>query len=297
MAKNTPPKILPRVIYDPPTSGEAYAGERGLRGAGEFNPMNYYNPLSRVQPQGAMDMGGGQTAYPNPTYDAALGNAPRPQPSQWGPLASGYVQSPQFLAEQGGMQPNTPNAAINNRFDFMNTPNAAPNTTPPPTAPQAGEVAGPANDQTVAAWQATLDKNQNLQTQAKAAGNEKEMARLQAEWDRIAPKAAQFGITADRLINSYMQPGNPAAESSLDRALGRAIADDTWANAATIAFGRAPNQLEWDEHWRAMNQGGRDPLDGHPQAIQAIQARMQEIEQQNQQQSFDRYQQWLNGQP
>jgi hypothetical protein len=172
-----------------------------------------------------------------------------------------------------------------------------PTAPPPTTTPAANEqMAGPGNDQVVSQWQATLDKNRGLNEKATAAGDTKEMERLQAEWDRIAPKAAKYGITADRLINSYMQPGNPAAETSLDRAMGRAIADDTWAQAAGVAFGRPPNQLEWDEHWRAMNQGGRDPLEGHPAAIQAIQAKMQEIEQENQNEAYGQYQQWLANQ-
>ena len=165
--------------------------------------------------------------------------------------------------------------------------------TPPGWVPTVGADA-PSDAQTQAArLQDAVNKNQNLTQQAKDTGNDKELARLQAEWDRIAPKAAKYGITADRLINSYMQPGNPAAETSLDRAMGRAIADDTWANAATIAFGRAPNQLEWDEHWKAMNQGGRDPLEGHPASIQLIQQKMQEIEQENQNEAFGQYQNWL----
>lgn len=300
MAKNTPPRILPKVQYDPPfNSGEAYAGERGLRGAGEFNPMNYYNPLERVQPQGMMDMGGGQTAYPNPAYDPFSGASPVPQtPNIFGmtpPNANKVTYNPTLFGQAG-----TPNTAINDRNAFMNNAGAGagqpPTNTTPPTAPTSGEMAGPANDQTVAAWQATLDKNQNLQQQARDTGNDKELARLQAEWDRIAPKAQKYGITADRLVNSYMQPGNPAAESSLDRALGRAIADDTWANAATIAFGRPPNELEWKEHWEAMNRGGRDPLEGHPQSIQLIQQKMQEIQQENQNEAFGQYQQWLNSQ-
>ena len=174
--------------------------------------------------------------------------------------------------------------------------NEATGKTPPGWVPTVG-AGGPGDMQTQAArLQDAMNKNQDLTQKAKDTGNDKELARLQAEWERIAPKAQKYGISAERLVNSYMQPGNSAAETSLDRALGRAIADDTWAGAATVAFGRPPNQLEWDEHWRAMNKGGRDPLEGHPAAIQAIQAKMQEIEQENQNEAYGQYQQWLANQ-
>jgi hypothetical protein len=141
-----------------------------------------------------------------------------------------------------------------------------------------------------------VTKNQNLTDQAKAAGDEKELARLQAEWDRIAPMAQKFGITPERLVNSYMQPGNDAAETDMSRAMGKALQDDAWAGAATVAFGRPPNQLEWDEHWYAMNKGGKDPLEGHPAAIQEIQRRMEEIRNESVNTGYALHQQWMAGQ-
>jgi hypothetical protein len=71
------------------------------------------------------------------------------------------------------------------------------------------------------------------------------------------------------------------------------ISDDIWASEATQAFGRPPNQLEWDEHFKAMNNFGRDPLEGHPQAVQNIQAKRTEMEKLNQQTAYDSLQQWL----
>jgi hypothetical protein len=141
-----------------------------------------------------------------------------------------------------------------------------------------------------------LTNNQNNLAKATAAGDTANIARLQAEWDRIAPLAQQHGITAERLVNSYMQPGNPAAKTDLGSALGAAIADDVWGNEATNAFGRPPNQLEWTQHWEAMNKGGRDPLEGHPQAVQNIQAAMQGMQNQNTQVNSTEYQQWLASQ-
>jgi hypothetical protein len=286
MPKNKPPKVLPAIKFDPPFNGDTGTGWRGEQGGAgkgdsltglQYNPINYYNPSARNMPEGT-DMGNGQAAYPNPAYNPL----PPAQPPAYGPRPDEYVQNPAFLqGRDEGATGLIGEQAAQDR----------------PTQPPAGDpMAGPGNDQVVSQWQATLDKNRGLNEKATAAGDTKEMARLQAEWDRIAPKAAKYGITADRLINSYMQPGNPAAETSLDRAMGRAIADDTWAEAATLAFKRPPNQLEWDEHWRAMNQGGRDPLEGHPAAIQAIQAKMQEIEQENQNEAYGQYQQWLANQ-
>jgi hypothetical protein len=162
-------------------------------------------------------------------------------------------------------------------------------------------MAGPGNDQTVAAWQATLDKNRSLTDKAQAAGDEKEMKRLDDEWARLTSTPqfkAMYGNSdpmqlKERLINSYMQPGNDAAEASMDRAGGRMIADDVWAQAFQAATGGPPSQIHWDEHWSAMNKGGRDPLEGHPMAVQAIQAKMKEMEQANQQASYDSLQKWF----
>lgn len=239
-------------------------------------PVVSYNPLAGIQEWLANTFGGGNTqAQTPPGWQPTVGqgDAVGRTPPGWTPGV-----------------PSGPTSA-----DGRPTTDAT-GKTPPGWVPTVPSNA-PADAQTQAArLQDAVNKNQNLTQQAKDTGNDKELARLQAEWDRIAPMAQKYGITPDRLVNSYMQPGNPAAESSLERAMGKAIADDTWAQAATIAFGRPPNQLEWDEHWRAMNKGGRDPLEGHPQAIQAIQQRMQEIQQDNQKQAFGQYQQWLNSQ-
>jgi hypothetical protein len=148
--------------------------------------------------------------------------------------------------------------------------------------------------------QDATNKNQALTEKAKAAGDDKEMKRLDDEWARLTSSPLfqkMYGgqdafDVKNRLINSYMQPGNDAAEPSFDRAHGRMVMDDIWAEAATVAFGRGPNQVEWDEHWRAMNKGGRDPLEGHPAAIQVIDAKKKELEQMNQQSAYDMLQQW-----
>jgi hypothetical protein len=248
-------------------------------GAGVLN----YDPLQKAW-QGMQDLWGNFIGG----LGQGGGDPTGRTPPGWSPGAQG---TDPVGKTPPGWSPGVPSGAQGTDGRTMNE---ATGKTPPgwvPTVPNGA----PGADQ-AARLQDAVNKNQNLTQQAKDTGNDKELARLQAEWDRIAPKAAKYGITADRLINSYMQPGNPAAETSLDRAMGRAIADDTWAQAAGVAFGRPPNQLEWDEHWRAMNQGGRDPLEGHPAAIQAIQAKMQEIESENQNEAYGQYQQWLANQ-
>jgi hypothetical protein len=241
-----------------------------------------------------------QPGQPDPNgMNGAQGNF---QPPQFGPLSTGYVQSPAFLQGRAAGSTGVVGGQAQDIANWYAQAGAGVGTGQAPTdrpAPDAGATDSSyqsVEDVRAARTADAVQKNQNLTQQAKDTGNSKELARLQAEWDRIAPKAQKYGISAERLVNSYMQPGNDAAETSLDRALGRAIADDTWAGAATVAFGRPPNQLEWDEHWRAMNKGGRDPLEGHPAAIQAIQAKMQEIESENQNEAYGQYQQWLANQ-
>jgi hypothetical protein len=330
MPKNKPPKVLPAIKFDPPFSGETdtgWRGEQGGAGKGDYSGMPGYNPATGMMeyPKTRYDEN-----FPpvnmNQGVDITGGVAAAQQPAAWyDPIGMGMQAGQGVMdwmkggtpginlnpldagnaARQGIIERQVPGQAGQTAqgggwWDLVSggqTPPAGNNAPAgaPATPPPAG-MAGPGNPETVAAWQATLDKNRGLNEKATAAGDTKEMARLQAEWDRIAPKAQKYGISAERLVNSYMQPGNDAAETSLDRALGRAIADDTWAQAAGVAFGRPPNQLEWDEHWRAMNKGGRDPLEGHPAAIQAIQAKMQEIEQENQNEAYGQYQQWLNNQ-
>jgi hypothetical protein len=352
-----PPPVLPPVTPPPPSqfgplaSGYVQAPQfLQTRTAGALGALqNQQEQINDWYPQGQPD---------NPGMGGTVNNQPIPQ---WGPLNTGYKQSPQFLqgrapGETGAMpnqqaqinqwypqgqgdpkgmngvgnpsipgwqqgiydwlnqtgdaiagglsagvgQPNIPQSPTGSKVQYnplgsattgANNPLGAGGNNPNEPGPMANQYGTD-----VARTQDAVNKNQRLTQQATEAGDTKELSRLQAEWDRIAPKAAKYGITAERLINSYMQPGNSAAEPTLDRAMGRAIADDTWAGAATVAFGRPPNQLEWDEHWRAMNKGGRDPLEGHPAAIQQIQARMQQIQQENQDEAYGQYQQWLNSQ-
>jgi hypothetical protein len=314
MAKKNP-RLLPKVQYDP-------RGDSAQRGGGDYEYNNRANSYNS-NPTYAQNFGGGggmPPTLPPVNYNPIGGevpparNQPPPVGGQYEPNLGGRpwnaepIAPPQPLpvaAQQGMPQYNPvtgmteypdPFSGVSGSAKVIPTgaaigPTAPPPTTPPPAGNTPG-MAGPGNPETVSQWQSTLDKNQNLTQQATAAGDSKEMARLQAEWDRIAPKAAKYGITADRLINSYMQPGNDAAETSLDRAMGRAIADDTWAEAFAAATGGPPQQIHWDEHWQAMNKGGRDPLEGHPAAVQAIQAKMKQIEADNQQEAYNAYQTW-----
>jgi hypothetical protein len=314
MPNKKKPELLPGIKYAP-------RGDAGGRGGGDYEYYNRANSYN-ANPEYAQNFGGGggtPPTLPPINYNPIGGEVPPPrnepppvggQYPEFGPRADGYVQHPAFLqgraegatgligeqASQVADWYTQAGAGVGQGEADLNRP--APNS---PAQPPANEpMAGPGNDQVVSQWQATLDKNRGLNEKATAAGDTKEMARLQAEWDRIAPKAAKYGITADRLVNSYMQPGNDAAETSLDRALGRAIADDTWAAAMTAANAWTGDEFAdkklWDEHWVAMNKGGRDPLEGHPAAIQMIQAKMKEIESENQNEAYGQYQQWLANQ-
>jgi hypothetical protein len=321
MPNKKKPELLPGIKYAP-------RGDAGGRGGGDYEYYNRANSYAS-NPDYAQQFGGGGGQPPilppinyNPIGGEAppARNEPPPVGGQWEPNLGGRpwnadpIAPPQPLplaAQQGAPQYNPvtgmteypdPFAGVSGSAKLIPTGAPIGPTAPPPAPPPAANesMAGPGNDQVVSQWQATLDKNRGLNEKATAAGDTKEMARLQAEWDRIAPKAAKYGITADRLINSYMQPGNDAAETSLDRALGRAIADDTWAAAMTAANAWTGDEFAdkklWDEHWVAMNKGGRDPLEGHPAAIQMIQAKMKEIEQENQNEAYGQYQQWLANQ-
>jgi hypothetical protein len=150
--------------------------------------------------------------------------------------------------------------------------------------------------------QDAANKNRSLAEQAAADNDAKEMKRLDDEWARLISTPqfkAMYGqgdelATKQRLINSYMQPGNDAAESSMDRAAGKMISDDIWAAEMdkANAWGPDPGRM-WVEHWNAMNKGGRDPLEGHPAAVQAIQAKRAEMENLNQQASYDALTKWM----
>lgn len=146
--------------------------------------------------------------------------------------------------------------------------------------------------------QTALDKNRGLYETAKNTGDDAAMAKLDAEWARIAPLAESHGISRARIVNSYMQPGNSAAQPDFARAYAAARADDIWANEVGMAGmwstdNPAQNDLLWKEHWEAMNKGGRDPLEGHPQAIQNIKAAAEQEARNNQQEIYNNLQTWL----
>jgi hypothetical protein len=305
MPKNKPPKVLPAIKFDPPFSGDTGTGWRGEQGGAgkgdsltglQYNPINYYNPSARNMPEGT-DMGNGQAAYPNPAYNPL----PPAQPPAYGPRPDEYVQNPAFLQgrDEGatGALPNQ-QAAINGGQGAPgpNNPLGAGVNNPNEPAPMANQYNR---------LQDAVNKNQNLTQQAKDEGNDKEMKRLDDEWARLTSTplykqmyggADEVGIK-NRLINSYMQPDNEAAEPSFERAHARMVTDDWWAEEMTKAGAWTGDEFAdkklWDEHWHAMNKGGRDPLEGHPMAVQAIQAKMKEMEQANQQASYDSLQKWF----
>lgn len=275
MANLPKPKLLPRITYDPPQGDESQRRSLWSDAAGLSQQFGPYLNNTAAGIFDALNMGGDYLtgvvlpqAQPKVTYpDVPLG-----PPTPTAPWDTGAGRT---------------GAGTDARVNYA--PGGADG------APGAGEVMGPPSP-TQADWNAVAAKNRNLYQQAQSSGDTANMARLDAEWKRIQPLAAQYGISAQRLVNSYMQPGNSAAKGDLGSALAAAISDDVWAKEATNAFGRPPNQLEWDEHFRAMNFGGRDPLEGHPQSVENIKNAMNNIGQANQNQSYAQYSQWLAGQ-
>jgi hypothetical protein len=293
------PRILPEVKYEPRTLyGDA------VNASEQFGPaLN----AAAASLQGGLSAAGNYLAggaeqkvgRPDPNYAPKVAYMPNvapvgQTPPGWQPTFNpdaGVSGSAQLIPNGPPTQPSTPDPVGQTPPGF----NPGPSQTPAP-------MAGPGNAETVAAWQATLDKNRSLNDKATAAGNDKEMKRLDDEWARLisTPQYQKLyggsneADVKNRLINSYMQPGNDAAESSMDRAAGRMIADDAWAAEmdAAGAWGSDPDRM-WAEHWHAMNKGGRDPLEGHPQAIQNLERKRKEMEQMNQQASYDALQQWL----
>lgn len=251
------PKVLPRITYAPPQD----APPQNMQAGGQAGSNPYIDIVGDPS---------SQVSKPPGWEDRNL------------PQAAGMAQG------MIGYNPQPP--SITQQAQGMGTPMGVP---------QADRRSDPieqvrTQQQDAQFFLDTANKNRNLLQKAQGAGDTSEIARLNAEWERLAPTAQKYGITPERLVGSYMQPSNPAAKGTLREALAAAIADNVWGDEATRALGRPPNQLEWDEHWRAMNIGGRDVLDGHPQAIQNIQARMKQIQDENQRASSDQYQQWLN---
>jgi hypothetical protein len=249
-----------------------------------------------------------QPGQPDPNgMNGAQGNF---QPPQFGPLSTGYVQSPAFLQGRAAGSTGVVGGQAQDIANWYAQAGAGVGTGQVPTdraAPDAGATDSSSQSVEDVRAERTADavqKNQTLTEKAKAAGDDKEMKRLDEEWARLTstPLYKQMyggGNEMDiknRLINSYMQPDNEAAEPSFERAHARMVTDDWWAEEMTKAgaWGSDPaaNDLLWQEHWRAMNKGGRDPLEGHPQAIQNLEAKKEELKRMNQQAAYDALQQW-----
>lgn len=253
------PKLLPTVKYAPPQNAPGGMQAQGGVGSNPYGGMGAGEAWDNQRAQ-AMGLVQGQAqaqAAPVVNY----------QPAQ---TAVGGTQPPAVG--------NTPNPEADRRYDSLEE----------------------SRMRQMQAMNTAVTNNQNNTKVAQAAGDTASLARLNAEWERIqqSPLWKQMYGGSDpnamkqRLVNVYMNPKNSAAQNDLAGALSSAVADDVWAQQATQAFGRPPNQLEWDEHWKAMNVGGRDPLEGHPQAIQNIKATMQSFQQGNQQTAYDDYSNW-----
>ncbi len=119
------------------------------------------------------------------------------------------------------------------------------------------------------------------------------------DWrDEAARWAEQHGGNPqdmiNRVVNVYMNKEDPYAADNPYSALANAQSDDIWAQAASMAFGRPPNEVEWKEHYYAKNYGSRDPLVGHGEAIQWIQQQAEQMRQESVQRAQEQAQQYLN---
>lgn len=94
---------------------------------------------------------------------------------------------------------------------------------------------------------------------------------------RWVQMAQLWQIDPKRVLESYVDNPDPRGRaSSLEGYVSMARADDLWGeqakNAGLFNGDPAHDTLLWREHYYAVHYGGRDPLEGHPEAIQALQA-------------------------
>lgn len=282
------PKVLPIVKYDPPQPHTLWDDISNV--GNEVSP--YLNDAASgifggLNQAGAYVFGGQPQKVAHPIPRIVVSD-PRdveinPLRANYEPTRAGASTDPNALGFSGASD-----GTADRRYDSIEDERAR-------TAALAAEAA--------TRMDAAVNNNRANTAAAQAAGDNVNLARLNAEWQRLtqSPLFQQmYGGSNEqamkqRLVNVYMKPDNPAAANDLAGALSNAVADDVWAREATNAFGRPPNQLEWDEHWKAMNVGGRDPLAGHPQSIQNIQNTMNQFQQQNQNTSYNDYSNWAGG--
>jgi hypothetical protein len=337
MPNKKKPELLPGIKYAP----RGDAGGRGGGDYEYYNRANSYNANPEYA-QNFGGGGGMPPTLPPINYNPIGGEVPPPrnepppvggQYPEFGPRADGYVQhpasTPNWMTSAGagsyadsraqevaGGAPQYIQDAFRNYY--QQNPNGAEPTYPnreggvadgavinreQPAATGGNNPKGAAGTDQAARLVDATNKNQALTEKAKAAGDDKEMKRLDEEWARLTStplyKQMYGGSDAmevkNRLINSYMQPDNEAAEPSFERAHARMVTDDWWAEEMTKAGAwgdQAQNDRLWAEHWHAMNKGGRDPLEGNPQAIQNLEAKKEELKRMNQQSAYDMLQQW-----
>lgn len=308
MATTPRPRILPKITYAPPAEPPDTSGLGAGGGAG-YNPNRdmpidqfgrwlgggINNALSAIFPTGTAWLGdrtltgsGVGAAGPNmqqphdPDYTGMF--PPPAAPTDYYSQYSQYGQ--QGMNPIGRGAPNTPVSDQNDRN------NANPHIEAGGTAISEPRDSGSWKPATPPP--SAIVNNQNNLKAAVAAGDTASIARLQAEWERLKPFATQFNLDPARLVNVYMDPKNPAAKLTLRDAGIAAALDDAWGAqmAAANMWSQDPavNDLLWKEHWQAMNGGGRDPLEGHPQAIQNLQGVAQTINQALQDSQYSDYQ-------
>lgn len=304
MATAPRPRILPKITYAPPTDPPDTSGLGAGGGAG-YNP-NRDMPIDRF----GQWLGGGinnALAGIFPSNDVRSGNpifwgddagaqvgagmgqvgvGGGQMPTDLGGRASTYygaagapVESPPARDPRGVTPPNAPNANI---YEAKDSPNWRP-----PSAPGGAATPPPS---------ALTNNRSNYDTAVKA-GDTQNIARLNAEWERLKSTSVyqkMYGGQDDyamqkRLIDVYMNPNDRGAGNDFESAAGAMIADDIWAEAFRMATGRAPNDVEWVDH-----NVGRDPLTGHPEAIQWMEQKSKELQQGNQIGAQQSYQQLLD---
>jgi hypothetical protein len=288
-----------------PWIGEQIANMDKGFGASNSNPLFFRGTLDSGANVGRVGPMAPQPAS-IPNWMAGAGTTNPPQGQDWmGNISNWWNQTEDAIA--GGIGGLTAGLRGIGGGGRLSPAPAGAASTPGPNNPLGAGVNNPNEPAPMAnqynRMQDATNKNQALTEKAKAAGDDKEMKRLDDEWARLTstPLYKQMYGGADamevknRLINSYMQPDNEAAEPSFERAHARMVTDDWWAEEMTKAGAwgdQAQNDRLWAEHWHAMNKGGRDPLEGHPQAIQNLEAKKEELKRMNQQSAYDMLQQW-----
>jgi hypothetical protein len=207
---------------------------------------------------------------------------------RFGPLASDYVQAPQFLRGQTG--PIT-GGGYGNRVPWNPLTDSSLFSGPgagPITGGGGGGINGPRFDQqyTDTSYGGQQDVYRggkvqfNPQGAGAGAGAGDGMHPEEKKWKILAEK---YGVNWDVTKNVYMRsPRNPNFSPST--ALELQLDDKAWGDAALAAGILTGNpdydKNVWDDHYLANGNMARDPMAGHNYAQMAYQANQQAIQDQ-----------------